>query len=570
MSFNVAPLEVGKARKLSQGRKLSYISEHGPDFQLHSDTAGVPGPIPDLLWKPSPRLYLAFLTLAVITMMVALDGTSLSVALPIISRDLGGTAIEAFWSGTSFLLCSTIFQPSFASFSHIFGRKPMILTGLVFFLIGAIIAAVARNFAVLLVGRSLQGIGGGGLIALTEIVVADLVPLRLRGQWFGLISAMWALGSVSGPIIGGAFAQGANWRWIFWINLPFIGIAFVFVPLFLKLAFKPSSFTAQLARVDWFGSFLFIASTTSFLIPITWGGVSYPWTSWHTLVPLCLGIAGLITFITYEEIIAAEPLIRLVIFKNRTAAVSYSSTVIHGMILWSLLYYMPLYYEAVKGFSPIISGIALFPETFTVAPASIVVGILITVTGRYRWAIWAGWFLTVLGTGLLYLLSVQTSTVAWIFLNLVGGLGMGMLFPSMAFAIQASQTNEDLAFAIAMFSFFRAFGQAIGVAVGGTVFQNQMKSKLLAYPALASKANEYSKDASSLVQIIKGMQDDGVKQNLQHAYADSLKVVWATMCGLAGVGLILSLGTKGLDMNKPLETEQYFLDEKKTPDEEKK
>ncbi|KAI4246912.1 MAG: hypothetical protein L6R42_009760, partial [Xanthoria sp. 1 TBL-2021] len=418
MSFNVAPLEVGKARKLSQGRKLSYISEHGADFEPYSDPAGVPAAIPDIMWKPSPRLYLAFLTLAVITMMVALDGTSLSVALPIISEDLGGTAIEAFWSGTSFLLCSTIFQPSFASFSHIFGRKPMILTGLVFFLIGAIIAAVARDFAVLLAGRSLQGIGGGGLIALTEIVVADLVPLRLRGQWFGLISAMWALGSVTGPIIGGAFAQGANWRWIFWINLPFIGIAFVFVPLFLKLAFKPSSFTAQLARVDWFGSFLFIASTTSFLIPITWGGVSYPWTSWHTLVPLCLGIAGLITFITYEEIVATEPLIRLVIFKNRTAAVSYIATVLHGMILWSILYYLPLYYEAVKGFSPIISGVALFPETFTVAPASVVVGILITVTGRYRWAIWAGWVLTVLGTGLLCLLDVDTSTVAWIFINL--------------------------------------------------------------------------------------------------------------------------------------------------------
>ncbi|KAL8891016.1 MAG: hypothetical protein Q9215_001938 [Flavoplaca cf. flavocitrina] len=570
MSFNVAPLEVGKARKLSQGRKLSYISEHGTDFEPYSDPTGVPGSVPDIMWKPSPRLYLAFLTLAVITMMVALDGTSLSVALPIISEDLGGTAIEAFWSGTSFLLCSTIFQPSFASFSHIFGRKPMILTALVFFLVGAIVAAVARNFAVLLAGRSFQGIGGGGLIALTEIVVADLVPLRLRGQWFGLISAMWALGSVSGPIIGGAFAQGGHWRWIFWINLPFIAIAFVFVPLFLKLAFKPTSFAAQLARVDWFGSFLFISSTTSFLIPITWGGVSYPWTSWHTLVPLCLGIAGLITFITYEEIVATEPLIRLVIFKNRTAAVSYSATVIHGMVLWSLLYYLPLYYEAVKGFSPIISGVALFPETFTVAPASVIVGILITVTGRYRWAIWGGWVLTVLGTGVLYLLDVDTSTVKWIFINLVGGLGMGMLFPSMAFAIQASQTNEDLAFAIAMFSFFRAFGQAIGVAVGGTVFQNQMKSKLLTYPALASKAEEYSKDASSLVQIIKSMQDDAVKQNLQQAYADSLKVVWATMCGLSAVGLILSLGTKGLDMNKPLETEQYFLDERRTADEEKK
>lgn len=131
--------------------------------------------------------------------------------MQIIAQKLRGTAIEAFWSGTSFLLCSTIFQPNFASFSHIFGRKPMILTGLVFFLVGALVSALAKNFATLLVGRSIQGIGGGGLIALTEIVVTDLVPLRLRGQWFGIISGMWALGSVSGPVIGGAFAQNASW-----------------------------------------------------------------------------------------------------------------------------------------------------------------------------------------------------------------------------------------------------------------------------------------------------------------------------------------------------------------------
>ncbi|KAL8704544.1 MAG: hypothetical protein Q9201_002279 [Fulgogasparrea decipioides] len=563
MSFNIAPQAAGKDRKLSHG------SLFDPQAELRRSLSGVPEEGPDLEWKPSIRLYLAFLTLAVITMMVALDGTSLSVALPIISEKLRGTAIEAFWSGTSFLLCSTVFQPSFASFSHIFGRKPMVMTGLVFFLVGAVVAAVSNNFGVLLVGRSLQGVGGGGLIALTEIVVTDIVPLRLRGKWFGIISAMWALGSVSGPIIGGAFAQDANWRWIFWINLPFIGIGFVFVQLFLRLAFKPSHLATQVARVDWSGSVLFIASTTSFLIPVTWGGVSYAWTSWHTLVPLCLGVAGLITFVAYEEVVAAEPLIRLVIFKNRTSAVSYFSTVIHGMILWSLLYYLPLYYEAVKGFSPIVSGVALFPQTFTVAPACVVVGVLITVTGRYRWAIWSGWVLTVLGTGLLYLLDVHTSTLAWVFLNLVGGLGIGMLFPSMAFAIQASQTNEDLAFAVAMFSFFRAFGQAIGVAVGGTVFQNQIKMKLSKYPALAAKAAEYSKDASSLVQVIKGMEDGVVKDTLQHAYADSLKVVWVTLCGSAAAGLVASLWTRGLDMNKPLETEQGFIEERKRQNEER-
>lgn len=264
-----------------------------------------------------------------------------------------------------------------------------------------------------------------------------------------------------------------------------------------------------------------------------------------------------------------EPLIRLSVFKNRSAVVNYTGTVLHGMILWGLLYYEPLYYEGVKGYSPIIAGISIFPETFTVAPVSVVTGIVVTITGRYRWALWAGWVLSTLGTGVLYLLDVDTSVVSWIFLNLAVGVGMGLLFPSMAFAIQAASTNEDLAFAVAMFSFFRAFGQAIGVAIGGTVFQNQLKKKLLEFPALAAKAEEYSRDSSGLVQIIKGLPAGLEKTQLIQSYANALKAVWLVLCGLSALALILSLWTEGLDLNRPLETEQGVR-EHKAADEEKR
>ncbi|KAL9134462.1 MAG: hypothetical protein Q9175_004356 [Cornicularia normoerica] len=531
-------------------------------------SAGIP-PVPEAEFKPTTRLYLAFGTLAVITLMVALDGTSLSVALPIMARALKGTAIEAFWAGTSFLLCSTIFQPSFAELSHIFGRKPLVMVALVFFLIGAIVAATANGFGSLLVGRSLQGVGGGGLIALTEILVTDLVPLRQRGQWFGIISAMWSVGSVTGPIVGGAFAQSVSWRWIFWINLPFVGLAFVLVPLTLVLAFKVSSLADKLKRVDWIGSVLFIGSTTSFLIPITWGGVSYAWDSWRVLAPLIIGIVGLAVFVVFEEYVAKEPLIRLDVFKNRTAAASYFETTLHGMILWCILYYMPLYYEAVKGETPIVTGISLFPATFTVAPAAVITGIVITKIGRYRWAIWSGWVLTTLGTGLLCVLDVNTTTIQWVFLNLVSGLGMGVLFPSMTFSLQAATINKDLAFAVALFSFFRAFGQAIGVAVGGVIFQNQLKKKLLTYPLLAPMAGAYSSDASGLVQIIKAMQHGPARTQLIQSYADSLKYVWIVMCALAGVALLSSFLIKGFELDRALETEQGFQVEKTTVDEEK-
>jgi hypothetical protein len=184
---------------------------------------------------------------------------------------------------------------------------------------------------------------------------------------------------------------------------------------------------------------------------------------------------------------------------------------------------MPLYFEAVKGFGPILAGVAMFPWTFTVAPASVATGITIAVTCQYRWANRAGWFLATLGMGLLIILKPNTPTVSWIFLNLVGGPGTGMLFPAMALAVQASATAKDQAYAANMFSFFRAFRQKLGVAIGGVIFQNQMKKKMLSFPLLADLAGEYSRDAAGLVQIIKDMPAGEMKEQLRESYTDALK-----------------------------------------------
>ncbi len=397
---------------------------------------------------------------------------------------------------------------------------------------------------------------------MTEIVVTDLVPLRFRGQWAGLIAAMWSIGSVSGPVIGGAFAI-VQWRWIFWINLPFIGIAYVMVPLFLRLNIVPSSVAAKLRRVDWVGSFLFVASMTSFLIPLTWGGIMYDWSSWRTLVPLIIGATGILGFCLYEKYVAPEPAIRLAIFRNRTANIGYMTTTLHGLILWCLLYYQPLYYEAVKGYSPIISGVAIFPSTFTVAPMAVVTGITITKTNSYRWTIWAGWLLTTLGLGLLVLMDVGTTIPKFVFLNLVGGMGLGILFPALQFQVQAASTNEDMAFTVAMFTFFRSFGQALGVAIGGVIFQNEMVSNLKEYPLYASRASELAKDAAALVQTIRHTPAGRDKQDLQTAYTDSLRTVYIFLCALAGVALLSTFLIKAYDINVALETQQGLVEKKK-------
>lgn len=202
--------------KLSTNQRDSHITARSSISSKHED-------VPSSTEKPAPtfnpgfRFFLAFGSLCVITLMAALDATSLSVALSDIASALGGTAIEAFWGGTSFLLTSTVFQPVVGSLSGIFGRKGLIFVSLGFFLVGAIVAATAKandGMALILVGRSIQGIGGGGIIVLTEILTTDLVPLRFRGNYQSFIGMMWAIGSVSGPLIGGALAESGAWRWV--------------------------------------------------------------------------------------------------------------------------------------------------------------------------------------------------------------------------------------------------------------------------------------------------------------------------------------------------------------------
>ncbi|KAI4215180.1 MAG: hypothetical protein LQ351_002495 [Letrouitia transgressa] len=355
-----------------------------------------------------------------------------------------------------------------------------------------------------LVGRTVQGIGGGGILTLGEIVITDLIPLSVRGAWFGFIGGIFAIGTVVGPLMGG-------------------------------------------------------------------GGIMFAWDSWHTLVPLLLGVAGIIAFTFYEYILSTkafdsegvshlgndtEPIIRFSIFSNWTLRLVYLQTLVHGIVLWSLLYFLPLYYQGVKGYSPIITGIAVLPETFLIAPVSIITGVVSSSLGRYRWAIWLSWSTTTLGCGLLYLLSPSTRVPAFVLLNIPVSIGTGMAFNSMSLAIQAAGRPQDAAHSITFYSFIRVFGQALGVAVGGVVFQNQIQTKLSAYPSLAPLAGEYSMDATALVGIIQKMDNSTEKTQLVQAYADSIKMIWVVMAALSGAVFVSSAFVKGYSLNQELETSQ--------------
>ncbi|KAM0559557.1 hypothetical protein ACHAPJ_004080 [Fusarium lateritium] len=527
------------------------------------------------------RFYGAFGTLCLVTFIIALDSTIICVALPTIAEDIGASAIQAFWCGTSFLLASTVIQPPVASLSHIFGRRPALLASLTVFAGGSIMAALARNIAVLLGGRTLQGLGSGGILALTYVIATDLVSLRERGKWFGLISLNWAIGSILGPLVGGALVE-KSWPWLFWINLPFCGIAYTAIPITMRIKRKEdASVNTKIKEFDWIGTIVFVGSLTSFLIPLSWGGIMYDWSSPRTIIPLIFGILGLIAFgfhINFcRKYSRCDPLLRPSLFTSLTALSAYFATIVHGIIVWCLVYYVPLYHE-VRGSSPIAAGVAVLPFTGTVAPAAVVVGLLIAKTGTYRPFIWAGWVLVPLGMGLMMLLEKDTETFRWVLIYLTGGLGLGILYSAQAFAAQAAASNADLPFAASLYAFCRSLGQGIGVAVGGVTFQNEFRKQIEKSSMFASKADEWAKDASALVEIIKKSPPSmlAMKDTITDGYIKGLRTVWMVLTLLACIALVVSLiCVKAKSLDRKFETEhelhQSAHDEKKeksTPEED--
>jgi hypothetical protein len=292
------------------------------------------------------------------------------------------------------------------------------------------------------------------------------------------------------------------------------------------------------------------------MVPLTWAGVQFPWSSWQTLVPLTLGTVGLVAFCLYEWRVPAEPIFRIDLLRNYDLVYSLLANVIDSMIVYSALYFLPLYFEGVQGYTPVIAGVALFPATFTVAPMAIVAGVIISKTNDYRALTWAGWLVTTIGAGVCVLLDVGAPIQKWFFLTFTTGLGLGLLYTSLAILNQAAVDGQLVVFAISLFIFARMMGQALGVSLSGLIFQNRMRANLLKSMTLASQADKFTKDASSLVVTLRNMPAGPTKQELRHAYADSLQVVWGVMCALSGIALIGSAFLKKTSLEREHRTEQ--------------
>lgn len=510
-------------------------------------------PSEENLWSPKMSELGIMITMAVCSLVVALDATILVSVLPTLAIDLRGTAVETFWTGTSYLLAHSVLQPFIASLSDIFGRLELLVPSILFFTVGSVICAVAHNFTTMLAGRVVQGVGGAGIITLSQIVFADLVPLRQRPKYFTFVLLAWALGSLLGPLVGGLFVEKATWRWCFYLNLPILGIALPMALFFLRklqVTGSRESLLSKLKSVDWIGNLLFIASTTWFLIAISWGGIQFAWTGWQTLVPLIFGLAGIILSILYERFLAPSPFLRKELFPTLSATASYIAALFQGLALYMGLYYFCFYFSAAHLFGPIRSGASLFPSTAFMLPGSAVVSALITRLGKFRWAVWAGFAISTLSCGLLNLWDDKTKTAVWAVCLCLFGVGMGMILSSVNFGVQANVSSEHTGRAAAMYAYMRSIGMSIGVAIGGTVFQNVMKRKL--QDLAVSDAEDIARNAEGYVRQLKQLPIGEMRTDIMDGYVAGFRGVWITMTALCAAGLVTSLFIKRGDLDKLL------------------
>ena len=341
------------------------------------------------------------------------------------------------------------------------------------------------------------------------------------------------------------------------MHLPLLALGSGIILVFTRFPSSNHSPFGKRGNIDYGGILLFTGGITCVLIPVTWGGVMYPWASWHTLTPLLVGAVTLLSFVAYEAYVAVNPMIPLTIFQTRSLLVSYIGTATHGLILSCGLYYLPFYFQGVKGYSPIISGVALFPVTFTVIPGAMMTGVVISRTGKYRPVIWVGWLTATVGLGCTCVVHVGTHNIVWIVCCIVIGVGIGMLFSALNLAVLAAAgPHGEQATAATMFTFFRALGQTLGVALGGTIFANRVRVNLSQMqPALPSSA-DHTVDPLSLMQLIGQGPEAITLEQVRTIYVDSLRIVWAFCCAVCGVAGLLSLAMRHYALAQRYPTQQ--------------
>lgn len=419
------------------------------------------------------RLGLIFAALMLTMLMASLGQTVLATALPTIVGELNGVNLMA-WVITAFILASTIMMPVYGKLGDMFGRKPLFIFAILLFVLGSLIAGAAQSMGVLIAARAVQGVGGGGLMILSQATIADVVPARERGRYMGVMGGVFAFSSVAGPLLGGWLTDGPGWRWTLWMNVPLGLLALVAVVVLLKL---PAHNRKNHGRIDYMGMALLSVATTTLVLAATWGGSVYAWGS-PIMIGLIVTTVIAAALFVWVESRADEAVLPLFLFRNRNFVLTMFAGLIVGVAMFGALGYMPTYLQMVTGYSPAQAGLLMIPMMAALMITSTLIGRRTAITGRYRITMVVGTVITALGLLLLSTIHADTSVVLECAYLAVLGLGLGATMPLLTLVAQNSFAQRLVGTATAGQNYFRQVGATLGSSVIGALFASRLGETL--------------------------------------------------------------------------------------------
>ncbi|KAJ3552204.1 hypothetical protein NP233_g12937 [Leucocoprinus birnbaumii] len=419
---------------------------------------------------PFKKILTCFMGLGLCVFISQMDAVIVATALPTISTAFSAGSVSS-WVPSAYLLTTTSFQPLYGRFSDIFGRKATLTAAMLILVVGNLAAGFSQSILQLIVLRGIAGAGGA---------LFDLA----RGKYQGIMGSFIIFGYVMGPIIGGGLAQKASWRWVFWISAP-MALCTIFVVNFI-LPLKPvqGNIKSKLLAIDYVGSVLSLGANALVILPIIWGGVTFPWNSAIVLATLISGLLTWVLFITWEWKGARLPIVPMHIFKHSTVCGVYIAMFINGLVVFSSMYYLPQFFQVALGYTPIHAGVFLIPLFAGQEVISWMAGVIVTKTGRYRALIYSGFATWSLACGLISTIKPHTHQSVMVIFMLVASLGSGQTFQTTTVAAQASVSRQDMSVVTAFRNFVRMLGAVLALAIDAALINNTLRSSMQALSLL--------------------------------------------------------------------------------------